>query len=126
MAAAASSWLTPSSGTSQKAVMSVPAMLPAVEIAYRRPAVRPAVSTERTARRIAIGETDASTTLAGPKRMIAVTSGLARGPGSHSTTHSSTGSSMIGTSSTRSAPSVIAPSSSCVAGRRSASVPPSQ
>ena len=58
--------------------------------------------------------------------MIVVTSGLARGPGSHSTTHSSTGSSMIGTSSTRKAPSVIAPRSSCVAGRRSASVPPSQ
>ena len=71
----------PSSGTSQNAVTRVPAMLPAVEIAYRRPAVRPAVSTERTARRIAIGETDARRRSRAPKRMIAVTSGLARGPG---------------------------------------------
>ena len=65
----ASTWSVPNSGTSQNAVANVPAMLPAVEIEKSRPAVRPSRSSERAASRTAIGETEASTTLIGPKRI---------------------------------------------------------
>ena len=63
----ASTWSVPYSGTSQNDVANVPAMLPAVEIANSRPAVRPSRSSDRAASRTAIGETEASTTLIGPK-----------------------------------------------------------
>ena len=116
----------PYSGTSQNAVTNVPAMLPAVEIEKRRPATVPRRSSERAARRTAIGETDASTTLIGPKRMIAATSGSSRGPGSQETTCSSTHSSTTGIASTSAAPSAIAPTKRYGDGHRSASAPPAQ
>ncbi len=105
----ASTWSVPYSGTSQNAVTKVPTMLPAVEIEKSRPAVRPSRSMECAARRTAIGETEASTTLIGPNRRIAATSGSSRGPGSHETTCSSTHSSTTGIASTSTAPSAIAP-----------------
>ena len=77
----ASTWSVPYSGTSQNAVANVPAMLPAVEIENRRPAVRPSRSSDRAASRTAIGETEASTTLIGPNSTTAATSGSRRGPG---------------------------------------------
>ena len=89
-AAAASTWSVPSSGISQNAVANVPAIEPAVEIAKRRPAVRPRLSSERAFNRTAIGETVPSRTLWTPKRQIVASSGLSRGPGSHATIHSST------------------------------------
>ena len=80
----------------------------------------------RAARRTAIGETDASTTLIGANSTIAATSGSSRGPGSHATTCSSTHSSTRGIASTSPAPRAIAPTNSYGVGQRSASVPPSQ
>ena len=102
----------------------MPAMLPAVEIAKSRPAVRPSLSIDRAASRTAIGETDASTTLIGPKRITAATSGLSRGPGSQATTCSSTHSSTSGIARTSPAPSAIAPTKRYGEGQRSASAPP--
>ena len=116
----------PYSGTSQNDVAKVPAIDPAVEIANRRPAVRPSRSMSRAASFTAIGETDASTTLIGPKSMMAATSGSSRGPGSHATTWSSTHSSTSGIASTRPAPRAIAPTKRYGVGHRSARVPPSQ
>ena len=117
----ASTWSVPNSGTSQNAVTNVPTMLPAVEIENSRPAVRPRRSIERAASRTAIGETEASTTLIGPKRTIAATSGSSRGPGSHETTCSRTHSSTSGIASTSTAPSAIAPTNRYGDGQRSAS-----
>jgi hypothetical protein len=101
-------------------------MLPAVETAKRRPAVRPILVTERERRRTAMGVTPAKTTLGIPKRITAATNGFARGPGSHITTQRRTVSSTTGIASTRSAARPITESSSLVAGSRSASAPPSQ
>ena len=64
---------------------------------------------------------DASTTLIGPNRMIAATSGSSRGPGSHETTCSSTHSSTTGIARTSTAPSAIAPTKRYGDGQRSAS-----
>jgi hypothetical protein len=111
---------------STNAVANVPTMLPNVETANRRPAVRPTVSTECAAIRTATGVTAASTTLIGPKRRTAATSGFSRAPGSQSTTHRSTLSSANGIASTSNAPSAITPSSIPTTGRRSASAPPAQ
>ncbi len=99
-----------------KAVANVPTMLPTVETAKSRPAVRPSVATSRVEIRTAIGVTDASTTLIGPKSTIAATSGFRRAPGSQSTTHWSTRSSTYGIASTSSAPSPIIASSSQTVG----------
>jgi hypothetical protein len=101
-------------------------MLPTVETAKRRPAVRPSVATSSVEMRTAIGVTDARTTLMGPKSRTAATSGFNRAPGSQSTTHWSTRSSKYGIASTSSAPSPIIPSRSQTVGYRSASAPPSQ
>ena len=76
----------------------VPAMLPAVETAKSRPAVLPTLVIERALKRTAIGVAVASTTLGSPKRAIVATSGFQRGPGSHSTTCSSTQPSTTGMS----------------------------
>ena len=92
----------PSSGISQKAVANVPAIEPAVEIAKRRPAVRPSSSSECAFSRTAIGETVPRMTLCAPKRKIVARSGFRRGPGSHSTRWSSTQSSTKGIASTSS------------------------
>ncbi len=81
-------------------------MLPAVEIEKSRPAVRPRRSSELAASLTAIGEAEASTTLAGPKRIAAASSGSRRGPGSQSTIQVRTVSSTTGTSATSTAPSV--------------------
>ena len=116
----------PSSGTSQNAVTNVPKMLPAVEIENRRPAVRPSRSSELAASRTAIGEADASTMLAGPKRIAAASSGSSRGPGSQSTIHVSTVSSTTGTSATSTAPSESTETSRYGLGIRSATIPPTQ
>ena len=101
-AAEASTWSVPSSGISQKAVANVPAIEPAVEIAKSRPAVRPSSSSECAFSRTAIGETVPRITLWAPKRKIVASSGLSRGPGSHSTRCSSTQSSTKGIASTSS------------------------
>ena len=95
----------PSSGISQKAVAKVPAIEPAVEIAKRRPAVRPRWSSERARSLTAIGETVPRTTAGAPKRTIVASSGFSRGPGSSSTTRSSTQPSTNGIASTRRAAS---------------------
>ena len=125
-APSASSWFVPSSGISTNAVANVPTMLPTVETAKRRPAVRPSVATSSAAIRTAIGVTAARTTLIGPKRIAAATRGFRRAPGSQSTTNCSTRSSTYGIASTSSAPSDIVPTSRPVDGMRSASRPPSQ
>ena len=104
----------------------VPAMLPAVETAKSRPAVLPTLVIERALKRTAIGVAVASTTLGSPKRAIVATSGFQRGPGSHSTTCSSTQPSTTGMSRIIAAPSVSAPSRRRGVGNRSASTPPSQ
>jgi hypothetical protein len=101
-------------------------MLPAVEIENRRPAVVPAVATSWMRSRTETGATIAKSTLGIPNSAIAASTGSARGPGSQRTIASSTGSSMIGISSTATAPSPITDSSSQSAGKRSASRPPAQ
>ena len=106
----------PSAGMSQNAVANVPAILPAVEIANRRPAVRPSRSSERARSRTAIGVTLPRITLGAPKRRIVATSGSARGPGSQLTTRSSAQPSMYGIASTSSEAETSAPSSSRGAG----------
>ena len=101
-------------------------MLPAVETAKSRPAVLPTFVIERALKRTAIGVAVASTTLGSPKRATVATSGFQRGPGSHSTTRSSTQPSTTGMSRIMAAPSVSAPSRRRGVGNRSASTPPSQ
>ena len=116
----------PNSGIRKKAVANVPAMLPAVEIANRRPATRPRLATELATRRIAIGVTAAMTMLGKPKSAIAATSGFKRGPGFQPTTASSTCSSTTGIASTSNAAIPITVNSSLAAGNRSATTPPAQ
>ncbi len=116
----------PNSGISQNAVAKVPAIEPAVEMANSRPAVWPSVASELAQSRTAIGATPASTRLGGPKSTIAAKSGSSRGPGSQRTIVSSTGPSMIGIASTKSAPSPITAASRLGRGQRSASQPPTQ
>jgi hypothetical protein len=84
------------------------------------------VATSRAAIHTAIGVTAARTTLIGPKRIDAATSGFRRAPGSQSTTNCRTRSSTYGIASTRSAPSDIVATRRPVDGLRSASAPPSQ
>jgi hypothetical protein len=122
----ASSWFVPSSGISTNAVANVPTMLPTVETAKSRPAVRPSVATSSAAIRTAMGVTAARTTLIGPKRIDAATRGFRRAPGSQSTTKRRTRPSSYGIASTSRAPSDITASRRPVDGRRSASAPPSQ
>jgi hypothetical protein len=107
-------------------VAKVPAIEPAVEIANSRPAVWPSVVSERARRRTAIGATPARTRLGAPKSAIAASSGLRRGPGSHSTIASNTGSSSTGIPSTNRDPRPITPASRLGVGSRSASQPPAQ
>ena len=104
----------------------MPAMLPAVEIANVRPAVRPTRGSARTCRRTAIGPTAESRTLIGPKRSTAHSTGSSRGPGSHASTHSITGLSSSGIASTATAPPATTAASASGVGKRSASAPPSQ
>ena len=111
---------------SQKAVTNVPAMLPAVEIAKVRPAVRPTRGSARTCRRTAIGPTAESSTLIGPNRSTAQSTGSSRGPGSQRSTHSITGRSRSGIASTATAPAATTAASVTAVGKRSASAPPSQ
>jgi hypothetical protein len=111
-----SSWFVPTSGIRKKAVAKVPTMLPAVESANKRPAVFPRPASERARSRTAIGVAVARITLGTPKRITAATSGFQRGPGSQSTTASSTRSSTAGMRSVKPAPSARTPSSSCGAG----------
>jgi hypothetical protein len=101
-------------------------MLPAVETAKSRPAVFPRLVIERPRRRTAIGVAVARTMLGSPKRAIVATSGFQRGPGSHSTTRSSTQPSTTGMSKIIPAPSVSTPSKSSGVGNRSARTPPIQ
>ena len=108
------------------AVANVPTMLPKVETANSRPAVRPSVSTDFAAIRTATGVTAASTTLIGPKSRTAATSGFRRAPGSHSITQRRMRSSANGIASTSSAPSAITQSRRRTDGQRSASAPPTQ
>ena len=119
-------WSVPSSGTSQNAVAKVPTMLPAVEMAKRRPAIVPSRSIERAASRTATGVADARTTLAGPNRIVAASSGSSRGPASHETTRSTTRSSRTGTASTSTEPSASTEMNRYGVGQRSASTPPAQ
>jgi hypothetical protein len=112
-------------GTSQNAVPSVPAMLPAVESANSCPAVRPIRPSERACRRTAIGVTAARATLAGPKRPRDARSGCSRGPGSRRTIASSTGSSSKGIESTSTPPAPITATRRLGVGNRSARAPPS-
>jgi hypothetical protein len=110
----------------KKAVANVPAMLPAVEIEKRRPAVRPRCASDLARKRTAIGVTPARRMLGAPKRTTAASSGSRRGPGSQLTTASSTGSSTNGTASTAAAARLITARRSRVAGSRSARAPPAQ
>jgi hypothetical protein len=125
-AAEASTWSVPSSGISQKAVANVPAIEPAVEIANRRPAVRPSRSSERARSRTATGETIPRMTLWTPNSRIVASSGFRRGPGSQRTSWSSTHPSTKGIASTSSEAATRMPTSSRGVGQRSATMPPSQ
>ena len=120
------SWSVPNSGMRKNEVASVPKMLPAVDTEKRRPAVRPTRASDCARRRTAIGVTPAMSTLGTPKRTIEAISGFNRGPGSQDTTASSTGSSSSGIARIESAARAMTPSSRPVAGKRSASAPPSQ
>ena len=82
----------------------MPAMLPVVEIANVRPAVRPTLGSARTCSRTATGPTADSRTLAGPNRITAHRTGSSRGPGSQRSTHSIDGVSKSGIERTASAP----------------------
>ena len=111
-------------GMRRKVQARVPARLPMVERAKRRPAVLPTTPRSRTASRTAQGETVASITLAGPNRTEAasrVPAGLApvkpaRVPASRVPKRSST-------ASNAAASTIIRPSEA-IEGCRSASQPP--
>ncbi len=117
---------TPSSGISQNAVTKVPAMLPAVEIANVRPAVRPTRCSASACRRTAIGPTAESSTAIGRKRIAVQSTGSSRAPGSQASTASITCRSRRGIASTASAAAAMIAASVSGDGNRSASVPPSQ
>src|SRR5438093_1218755 len=71
---------TPIAGINANAVSSVPAMLPAVEIAYRTPAVLPTVARSVAASLIATGEVMPSSRLGSTNKTTEASKGLARGP----------------------------------------------
>ena len=104
----------------------MPKMLPAVEIEKRRPAVRPRRSSELAASLTAVGEAEARTMLAGPKRIAAASSGSRRGPGSQFTIQLSTAPSITGTSATSTAPRVRTEIRRYGLGSLSATIPPAQ
>ena len=83
-------------------------------------------SSELAASLTAVGEAEARTMLAGPKRIAAASNGSSRGPGSQSTIHVSTVWSITGTSATSTAPRVSSEMRRYGLGSRSATIPPAQ
>ena len=101
-------------------------MLPAVEIANVRPAVRPTRCNACVCSRTAIGPTAERSTAIGRKRIAVQRTGSSRAPGSQRSTASITTRSSSGIASTVAAAAPITAASVSGDGKRSASAPPSQ
>ena len=108
----------------------MPTRLPAVEIAYRRPATSPASSTVCTARRMAHGETMPSSSTGTATRPSTPTSEPMNAPAeiesSASTATSSSGSAANGTIASSTAAVSVSRHRPRMCGWRSAKRPPSQ